>query len=173
MTKVSPIKVGHFDGFSWIRCEGKGTFLNSPAVKDYGEERIRAGEMCLVVDLEACTGMDSTFMGTLAGLANRMTEKEGAVQIADPGEKNKNSLEDLGLDYLLDIDPANPVWEDEKVEAKNVLKNCKSNGDPSESGAHVLSAHQTLIKANEGNEEKFSGLVDMLGKELASKARRK
>src|SRR5215213_650813 len=106
MSAESPILTGIFDGFSWIRCEGKGSFLNSPVMKEFGDNRIAAGERCLVVDLGACTGMDSTFMGTLAGMAARLSARDkGVLQVADPGSRNRRSLEDLGLDFILDIDP--------------------------------------------------------------------
>ena len=65
--------------------KGKVHFMNSPAVKAFGDERIAAGETCLVVDLGACTGMDSTFMGTLAGMAARLSAPtRGCLQIAEP-----------------------------------------------------------------------------------------
>src|SRR6478609_4666405 len=112
VTTECPILVGIFDGFSWIRCEGKGSFLNSPAMKAFGDQRITAGERCLVVDLGGCTGMDSTFMGTLAGMATRLGSlpEPGVLQIADSGARNRRSLEDLGLDFLLEIDPPEAVW---------------------------------------------------------------
>ena len=169
---VCPIKVGKFEGFSWIRCEGKGSFLNSPAVKEFGESRIKRGEKCLVVDLAACTGMDSTFMGTLAGLSSRISEKEGVLQVADPGEKNRNSLEDLGLDFLMEIDPEEAHWKDVAEKARDLLK-------PKVAGMkagtelhtrHILEAHEILSEANESNREKFSGVVEMLGEQLGERS---
>ena len=46
-----------------------------------------------VIDLEACEGMDSTFMGFLAGLNARMRRRGGWVHIARPGPRNLRSLE--------------------------------------------------------------------------------
>ena len=167
-----PIRVGNFEGFSWIRCEGKGSFLNSPAVKEFGEPRIIEGEKCLVMDLEACTGMDSTFMGTLAGLASRLSDKKGTFQVANVGEKNRNSLEDLGLDFLMEIEPESPVWKGVEEKAKDFLetKVAGMNSGTELHTRHVLEAHEILSDANEGNREKFSGVVKMLGDELAEKS---
>lgn len=165
----SPIKVGKFEGFSWIRCEGKGSFLNSPAVKEFGDARLLKGERCLVIDLEACTGMDSTFMGSLAGLATKLTAKGGGLQVAAPGHKNKDSLEDLGLDFLMEIDPEEAVWKGVEEKARDLLK-------PKVAGMragtelhtrHILEAHEVLSGANEKNREKFSGVLGVLGKELS------
>lgn len=173
MTNVCPIKVGKFEGFSWIRCEGKGSFLNSPAVKEFGESRIKRGELCLVVDLEACTGMDSTFMGTLAGLASRLAEKGGALNVAGADERGRRSLEDLGLDFLMEINPEKAEWRDVEDKARDLLK-------PKVAGMtagtqlhtrHILEAHEILSEANESNRKKFSGVVGILENELAEKAK--
>lgn len=169
-----PIKVGKFEGFSWIRCEGKGSFLNSPAVKEFGESRITNGELCLVVDLEACTGMDSTFMGTLAGLANRLTEKGGALEIADADEKNQNSLEDLGLDFLMAIHPKQAAWMGLENKVRDLLK-LKVAGMTAGTvlhTRHILEAHKILSDTNEGNRQKFSGVMETLTSELTEKTQK-
>lgn len=173
MTNSCPIKVGKFEDFSWIRCEGKGSFLNSPAVKEFGEFRIKRDELCLVVDLQDCTGMDSTFMGTLAGLANRLTENGGALHVAGANEKNRHSLEDLGLDFFMAINPERAVWKGVEDKARDLLK-------PKVVGIragtvlhtrHILEAHEILSDANEGNRRKFSGVLETLEEELADKAK--
>lgn len=173
MANACPIKVGKFEGFSWIRCEGKGSFLNSPAVKEFGESRIKRDEACLVVDLQACTGMDSTFMGTLAGLANRLTEKGGVLQVAGADEKCTHSLEDLGLDFLMEINPVQAVWKGVEDKARDLLK-LKVAGIKAGTvlhARHILEAHEILSDANEGNRRKFSSVVGFLEEELAEKAK--
>lgn len=172
VTADSPISTGVFDGFSWIRFEGKGSFVNSPAVKAFGDARISAGETCLVVDLAACTGMDSTFMGTLAGLAARFSAiSGGSLQIAEPGERNRRSLEDLGLDFLMQIDPPDASWRDRVGEIRGCLSSDRQPGGVGrlERTRHVLEAHQTLSGINDKNARSFSGVVTLLEDELAEK----
>jgi anti-sigma B factor antagonist len=174
VTSDNPITVGIFDGFSWIRCEGKGSFMNSPVLKSFGDQRIGNGERLLVVDLGACTGMDSTFMGTLAGLATRLTALDGGgtLHIAEPGERNRRSLEDLGLDFLMEIDPPTAAWRGRVDEIRAHL-----GSSPSVAGVlgqiqrarHVLEAHQTLSDVNEKNAREFGGVVTMLEDDLAEK----
>ena len=175
MSTECPILIGIFDGFSWIRCEGKGSFLNSPVMKAFGDERIANGEHCLVVDLGGCTGMDSTFMGTLAGMAARLSAHEGGVlQIADSGSRNRRSLEDLGLDFLLEIDPPSAPWRGNVDSIRNDLT------PPQPAGAagniqrtqHVLEAHQILSETNEKNAREFSNVVKLLEGELAEKQKK-
>lgn len=167
-----PILVGVFEGFSWIRCEGKGSFLNSPSVKAFGEERISAGESCIVADLGGCTGMDSTFMGTLAGMAARLSAQEsGRLQIADPGERNRRSLEDLGLDFLMDIDPPAAAWRGRMDEIRGKLESPGQHGSQSqlERVKHVLEAHKILSDTNDKNAREFAGVVTMLEKDLRNR----
>lgn len=168
----SPILVGTFERFSWIRCIGKGSFLTSPAVKAFGDEAISGGEKCLVVDLGACTGMDSTFMGTLAGMAARLSVVDGgALQIADAGERNRRSLEDLGLDFLMEIDPPAADWRGKLEEIRKYLKAPKTGNPQGNQARHVLEAHQVLSQANESNARKFSTVVNLLEAEIAEKQR--
>lgn len=172
MTTECPILVGIFDGFSWIRCEGKGSFLNSPALKAFSLERIAAGETCLVVDLQACTGMDSTFMGTLAGMASRLSANDGAaLQIADAGERNRHSLEDLGLDFLMEIDPEKAIWSGSVDAVRAALKPHRpvTALGQIQRTEHVLEAHKVLSETNERNLRAFSNVVTLLESELETK----
>jgi anti-anti-sigma regulatory factor len=170
VTADSPILVGVFDGFSWIRFEGKGSFINSPAVKAFGDSRIAAGETRMVVDLAGCTGMDSTFMGTLAGMAARLSAQEsGGLQIAEPGERNRRSLEDLGLDFLMEIDPPDAAWRGRVDQIRRELHEPRMPGafGRAQRARHVLEAHQALAEINDGNAGEFAGVISQLEKDLA------
>lgn len=141
-------------------------------MKGFGDERITAGERCLVVDLGACTGMDSTFMGTLAGMATRLSAQDGgALQIADTGPRNRRSLEDLGLDFLLEIDPPDAIWQSRIEQVRAALRLPQKTAAPGqlERAAHVLEAHQVLADTNDKNARVFSTVVSMLEDELAEK----
>ena len=172
VTTECPILIGIFNGFSWIRCEGKGSFLNSPLLKEFGAARMDAGETCLVIDLGACTGMDSTFMGTLAGMASRLSATAGGVvQIADAAERNRRSLEDLGLDFLLQIDPQDAVWLSSIDTIRADLKPPQPAAPQSlvQRTQLVLDAHRVLSEANEKNTATFSTVVSLLEAELTEK----
>ncbi|HEX5790407.1 MAG TPA: STAS domain-containing protein [Luteolibacter sp.] len=174
MTADQIIKCGVFEGFSWIRCEGKGSFLNSPLLKSFSEERLAGGERVIVVDLAACSGMDSTFMGTLAGMAARLSAVEGGVlQIADACERNRRSLEDLGLDFLMQINPTDAGWLNRVEEIRPQLKIAQSQGQLSQGQhtKHVLQAHETLAALNEENAREFESVVDTLRQQVAKPPR--
>jgi anti-sigma B factor antagonist len=171
VSSENAILVGVFDGFTWIRCEGKGSFVTSPVMKECAEARIADGERCLVIDLQACTGMDSTFMGQLASFAARLSKlgTTGGVQIAGAGERNRNSLEDLGLDCLLEIDPPNAPWRGKADEVRAHLEPYHMGRQLAlqERAKHVLESHKILSAANAENARKFAGVVGVLEKEVA------
>ena len=156
--------------FSWIRCEGKGSFLNSSVLKKWADAEIDHGVACIVVDLSACLGMDSTFMGTLAGLAMRLMKRpDGSLQIAEPGNRNRKSLEDLGLGSLMQIDPENAVWRKQIERIRGELKPwCGESQGPGNAPA-VLEAHQNLCDADERNVEKFGTVLEFLEAEVEAK----
>ena len=160
---------GAFEGFTWIRCEGKGSFLQSPALKDCAQQRQDAGETVFVIDLQACTGMDSTFMGFLAGLSARVGRQGGQVQIAAPGERNRQSLEDLGLDCLLHISPPEAAWRGRADEIRSKLQPYEPKRLPGvkERAKHVLEAHRTLAGTSEENAERFAGVLEAFEKKAS------
>jgi hypothetical protein len=145
--------------------------VNSSDVKSFGDDRIACGEKLLVLDLGACTGMDSTFMGTMAGLAARISAKSGGVlQVADAGQRNRQSLEDLGLDFLMEIDPPAADWRGRVDEVRSALKpQGKQGALPSlDRARHVLDAHKSLSRMNEANSREFENVVKTLEEQIST-----
>ncbi|KXT50419.1 hypothetical protein HMPREF3038_01676 [Akkermansia sp. KLE1797] len=138
-------------------------------MKSLGDEYIASGGRLIVIDLETCSGIDSTFMGTLAGLARRLMPIDGAVQIASPSERCLSALESLGLDALLSIEPPTAPWRG-KVE--QIRANLGTETTPAvhldarDQTLHVLDSHLTLSELSEENEEKFRNVTDCLKDEL-------
>lgn len=169
MTHTDTIDVGDADGYQWVRVKGKGSFLTSPRLKGFAEERIEDGKTRFVIDLEACPAMDSTFMGTLAGLAIRLSKVDGGqLELADVSDRNRQSLEDLGLDVLINIDPAEAIWREEMGGIRDHLEPLQGDSDESDAN-HVLEAHRKLCVANASNVEKFSTVLDVLERQAGEK----
>lgn len=175
MTIDASILVGEFDGFAWVRCVGKGSFQNSQKLKEIAEGFLQRGLSCVVLDLGGCTGMDSTFMGTMAGLAMRLSKAGGALQVADVDERNRRSLEDLGLDFVLEIEPPTAVWRGKLEEIRSQLAVPGSTNGPNakDQAKLVLEAHKTLADANDANAKKFANVVQLLEKEVAQQEGKK
>lgn len=140
--------------------------MNSPWMKSWVDERMGLGCKKIVIDLQACTGMDSTFMGTMAGMAMRLMKvSDGKLFVVDADEKNEQSLEDLGLGALLYINQPSMPWEDRKEEIRASLTEC-SEALENDRTQHVYDAHKTLVDADTSNSSKFSTVLDCLEAEL-------
>jgi len=159
----STVLVGNLGSTVWVRVEGRGTFQNSPGVKEFVKRMIRRGHRDFVVDLEKCELMDSTFMGTLAGVALRLREiGQGSLRAVNVNPRNFSLLENLGLDQLFIVE------EGKTNQAPKDLQTATSPklGASEQKGA-VLAAHEALVEAGPNNAEKFKDVIEYLRQELA------
>lgn len=161
-----------FSDSLWIRCSSRGSFINSPALKSIADKYLGSGGTRIVVDLELCPGVDSTFMGTLAGIARQSMAAGGGVEIASPSARTRAAMESLGLDMLLELDPAGAPWQAELAERRAIL--AQASGAPTEETPmsesdrtrHVLEAHNTLRTMNKQNDETFGYVCETLEEDL-------
>ena len=169
----SSLTYHEFDDGLWVRCNERGCFMNSPALKAITDKYMAEGGSHVVVDLELCPGVDSTFMGTLAGIARRCMGAGGAVEVAGATNRTRAAMESLGLDMLLAIDPAEAPWQADIAERRAVL--AQDTGALGVGGSvltetartrHVLEAHEALRTMNEKNDETFGYVCDTLKKDL-------
>ena len=62
-----------------IRIVGKGSYHNSPALKSYVTAKIDEERRDFVIDLNNCPRVDSTFVGTLMGIALQLARTGGRI----------------------------------------------------------------------------------------------
>ena len=109
-------------------------------------------------------------MGTLAGLAMRLMKRPGGVlQIAEPGNRNRKSLEDLGLGALMEIEPEGAIWLSRIERIRGELKPYNGASRKPANAPAVLEAHQKLCEADDRNVEKFGTVLDFLEAEVKAK----
>jgi anti-sigma B factor antagonist len=160
MKPGSEILVTCADRIVWVRVDGNGSSANSAALRNFAKEMIRRGACEFIVDLSNCPAMDSTFMGTLAGISLWLGELgEGSLSVVNLNERNVESLCSLGLDQLLNV-RVNPL-----------KKSGQSLPLPSEEGSAaqaqtILEAHEALIKTAPENFPKFKDVIQYLEEEL-------
>lgn len=143
--------------------EGKGSFLNSTGLKDFAKEMTNRGFRDFVVDLRNCPLMDSTFMGTLAGMALRLRELgQGALRVTNLNPRNRDLLTNLGLDQLFTMDcPA-------QSNAEPLQRPLQTNGseDKAERARTMIAAHEACVEANPENAAKFKDVLEYLKQDL-------
>lgn len=161
VTTPSSILVGSVNRTVWVKVDGRGTFQNSAGLKEFVSQMIRRGHREFVVDLAGCELMDSTFMGTLAGVALRLREiGQGGLKAVNANPRNSSLLENLGLDHLFSVESGQPVA------APATLHAAGEDVDAADTKDNVLAAHEALIAADEHNAVKFKDVVDYLRQEL-------
>ncbi len=173
-TSETSVTCAVFPDFLWIRCDSRGSFMNSAIMKSVADQYIDEGGRLVVIDLETCSGVDSTFMGTMAGISRRLMSLGGNLQVASPGERTRESLESLGLDALMEIDPPLAPWRGntEQIRADLQPPSVRSEMGDLERSKHVLDAHNTLSRMNAHNEEQFRYVRESLEEEIERKMNR-
>lgn len=168
----SSLSYHEFDDCLWIRCNKRGSFVNSPALKSISEKYIARNGRLIVIDMEICPGVDSTFMGTMAGLARKIIAQGGYLQVATPTRRTRAAMESLGLDMLVDIDPADAGWQADIADRRAHLNQGNAEEAASDNltelarTRHVLDAHQTLRSMNRKNNETFGYVCETLEEDL-------
>lgn len=164
VTAQSSILVGTAQRTVWVRVEGKGSFLNSTGLKEFAKEMVNRGFREFTVDLKNCPVMDSTFMGTLAGVALRLRELgQGNLRVVNLNERNQDLLANLGLDQLFIMGVT--VSEPPSAEpAQQPLSAAASNKE--DQARTMLEAHEAVVEANPENAAKFKDVLEYLKQDL-------
>ncbi|MFM8789936.1 MAG: DUF2726 domain-containing protein [Chthoniobacterales bacterium] len=146
-------------GTVWLRVEGNGNFQNSALLRVYTEQMFEAGHRSFAFDLHDCEMMDSTFLGTLTGLALRLREEapRGRVGFARVNAKVESLFGRYGLDRVLafqGFEAAPPApGEMEELDFSTTREFKRGT---------LVEAHEALAESSPENEERFREVVDFL-----------
>jgi anti-sigma B factor antagonist len=161
----SSIQVGVNGPAVWVKVEGKGSFLNSGNLKEFAREMVDRGYREFVIDLANCAMMDSTFMGTMAGVALRLKELgRGHLHVVHCGNRSRELLSGLGLDQIFSIHANGataPECESLLQKAGPVQPEKKR-----EQAKTMLEAHEALCEAAQENVFRFKDVLDYLKQDL-------
>lgn len=162
----SSIQVGVNGDAVWVKVEGKGSFLNSGNLKEFTREMVNRGYREFVIDLEKCAMMDSTFMGTMAGVALRLKELgHGHLHVIHCGERSRDLLCGLGLDQIFTIHAnGTAAPQCELLQRKSTAESTEAKKQ--ENAKQMLDAHQALCDAAPQNLSRFKDVLDYLKQDL-------
>ncbi len=145
-------------GTVWLRVDGHGTFQNSAPLRAFTEQMFEAGHRSFAFDLQGCEVMDSTFLGTLTGLALRLREDpRGRIGFARVNARVESLFARYGLDRVLAFQgfeaapPAPEEMEDLELATTKEFKR-----------GTIVEAHEALAASSPENEERFGEVVDFL-----------
>ncbi len=150
-----------------VRINGKATYMNCSPINDFFERILMEGHNHFEIDFANCLGMDSTFLGVLAGVASKTmrNDPQGDVVFANLSPQNKQLIRGLGLHHLPTV----------KIE-DNIDYGCSDESSAVEiNGIHVdkeanhemiLEAHERLMELNRANERRFQDVVKYLRRDV-------
>jgi len=146
---------------TYVRVHGLASMNNCLCLRDFIDRVLSEGRSFLVVDLSDCTGMDSTFMGVLAGAATYDHKgKNPGVAVVNASKSLVGLLRSVGLTELVFV-------ESEPFEIPEA-QFARLEEQPSEEERLRLirNAHRNLIVLSDKNEEVFGPLVSALEMEM-------
>lgn len=152
--KKADLLIAHNKGSYTIIVEGRANFDYGLPLRNFAKN-LNNNFTQIAIDLRACLGMDSTFMGIMAMIGLKAKKNNVQVEILNADENNKYLLEGLGLDKLfkfIDKDTCNIC--DEKIpqdsDSPSVLNTAET----------VLDAHRTLTRIDKSNIPKFDKVIE-------------
>jgi anti-sigma B factor antagonist len=188
---MSKILVARSVDLGFVKVVGRGSFQNSSCLKAFYQQLLKENVRRFVVDLDACTYLDSTFLGILLGLGLKLKSAgNGLLHILNASPRNLELLKNLGLDRLINIETTH-------LSAENGLKLGGRGGSPAivpgtgrlagvnekdleeiacpvptraEAGPTILEAHEALMEFDPRNVPKFKDVVEFLREDLGQPA---
>ncbi len=138
-----------------VKINGKANYLNCNSFREFIETIIASGSRNIFIDFEGCKGMDSTFLGILAGTAIelRKLSPAGELIIGKLSERNYELICNLGLQNLLTVSEG----QTEAGESFNALENQEVSD-----AKNILKAHENLTEADKSNVSKFQDVIAFL-----------
>ena len=161
------ISVGCVNNRVYARVVGRGTFQNSQPLRQFALEKIDQGQEEFVIDLGPCQGMDSTFLGMLAGIGLRLRQNgpTASIHIVNINARNMDLLQTLGLDrlFLLNADaPVSPSDAEYHQLPDTDVTQLKHPLNKDETTDLIIEAHDNLVRIDQRNTPRFKELARFL-----------
>lgn len=139
-----------------IKVRGRASFQNAAPLKSFLDRMIEEGGHDYVLDFSDCKGMDSTFLGILAGAGLKLMRRgEGSMVACRLGARNLELVRNLGLHRIMTIDPEG---RDLSFDGTGTLLS-DSQTTEINNARMVLEAHENLVEVDESNRTKFQDVI--------------
>ena len=144
----------------FIRVTGRGSFKISAILKQFIAEVCESGPVsAVVIDMEECIGMDSTFMGVLAGLSGRLQKEDRRLELINLSKKNEQLLATLGVDRVLSYYSDRHGHAEPGKAAQPLPSGDSSKKEMAET---ALQAHEDLVRLCAENRARFKRVIEYL-----------
>lgn len=145
----------------WFLVEGCGSFQNSTGLRELGQTLLQRGDRDFLCDLSACTHLDSTFIGTLAELCEKVEALQGVLGIVNLSPELRQRLTSYGLEQHIVDPPTNsqPPAADQTV-------SLPTNQNRRDKRSNILAAHEALVRSNPQNAVTYHDALAFLRGEI-------
>ncbi len=144
----------------FIKVTGRGSFKISSTLKQFIADVLSKQPVSVVaLDMAGCIGMDSTFMGVLAGLTGRLKQSGQTLELINLSEKNAYLLATLGVDKVIAHYTHSHGYELPPQTAGSLSTASATKKELAET---ALQAHQTLVELHEENRPRFKRVIEYL-----------
>lgn len=149
-----------------LKIKGRATYLNCGPINDFFARIVKKNGVNIIIDFDECTGMDSTFLGLLVGVALELKQlnNQGNICLYHVKGRNLELVENLGLDRMLTVN-ANE-FETKKTNNNFEKKLERLGTEESASPEAILKAHQNLVNADSSNLHKFQDVISFLKNQI-------
>ncbi len=147
-----------------IRVTGAGTIAESPLVHAFAEQILRDADQRVVIDLAACTYVDSTFLGGLIGLFRRHGGSGTRFAIFAPEPLSRPLFGVSRLDTIL------PFVDEEPVTlAEGISVDVQLPTSADDLARYVAECHRRLAEIGGPEAQEFSRVADAITAEVEGK----
>jgi anti-anti-sigma factor len=166
------------EGLSWalhggvalVRVQGRASLRAAADLRGVGRHLQAQGVPRLILDAGACEAMDSTFLGTLLGLASALRAAGGGLCIARAQPVVRRSITTLGISSVVEDcgpqdlpqgTPGETEEEGREPEPPTPGNEAPGDGDP-QLRRLVVEAHEALADLSEANRREFGEVLRCL-----------
>lgn len=144
-----------------LKVNGRANYMNCGPVGELLNKVIAQGSRTIVIDFAQCSGMDSTFLGIVAGAALELRKMNppGQMTLCRLGTRNMELIRNLGLHRLVNVASDEEI---SKLEQEDQSKLSELETDNAASAQMILNAHESLIEADQNNQRKFQDVISFL-----------
>ena len=163
---IDNLTAAYIDQTAVIRVEGRASFKISPTMKQFIHHVVDTQSAHqILLDMEDCTGMDSTFMGVVAGISCFIKElPDYSFKLINLSEKNKRLFTTLGVDRVVEYSMSSTTEEKDLIahQTGGIQTLEPDFSDKLEAAKTTLEAHETLVNINPENFDKFRSVLEFL-----------
>ena len=150
------MQVATVERVACVKVVGAANFSLGVGFKVVAAQCCEQGNRALLLDLSGCPNMDSTFLGVLMGMAERLDR----IELLNPCERVVDLLENLGVLSLVSVSHGVNPFDGQLEDTESFDAGKRELAEVS------LEAHRTLMGINSENVPRFKDVTRFLEEDL-------